>query len=270
MNHECRTELYINTLKSVIIFMLMKNKDLVSKSKISENRLYSRFLNIPVGKKLVLVYLIGIFLPLFISSFYFTARLMTEAKIQEKNSLNNSVDSLVGALEKEMEPLNIIAQSIIADTAIYRFVQQDYTDKREYYEVHHDYLKPTLDKYTAGFDLIGKIIIFVDNPTIGISSGYMTLNNVNRSSDWYIALQQDPDRNVVISYIENDPRIDYEEDDVLSLFIMSWRSNNSFLFNEACYSNNFFNDVNNQRITFFCFFCNNWSFFMHYLISNSF
>ncbi len=196
----------------------MKKKDFISKLKTSKNRLYSRFLNIPVGRKLILVYLIGIFLPLFISSLYFTARLVTEAKIQQQNSLNNSVDSLVRALEKEMEPLNIIAQSITADTAIYRLIQQEYPDKRDYFKVHYDYLKPTLDKYTAGFDLIGKIIIFVDNPTIGTSSGYMTLNNINRSSEWYRVLQQDSDRSIIFSYTENDRRISYEDEDVLSLF----------------------------------------------------
>ncbi|MBN1649301.1 MAG: sensor histidine kinase [Spirochaetales bacterium] len=182
------------------------------------NRALLKLLNIPVGKKLVLIYFIAIFLPLFLSSFYFTLKLMYIARFQENSILENTLDVLVRSLEKELDQLNIVSQAIIADSAIYRFMQREYRDLKEYYEVHREFLKPTLEKYTAVFDIIGKIIIFVDNPAIGVSSGYVTITTANRYSLWYQELNQHRDRSIVASFIEDDSRISYQRTSALCLF----------------------------------------------------
>lgn len=191
---------------------------MLSKLANGKNALYSWFLSIPVSKKLFLIYFFGIFIPLFSSGIYFTGKLMKAAKVQEKNHLSNIIDSITGSIEEHLKPLSLVSKAIIADTAIYRFVSLDYSKTGNYYQIHSDYLRPTLYKYISGFSGIAKILIYIDNPSIGVSAGYLSMNDINRNSIWYKTLSYNKHDSVVMMYNETDFRTSMEEEVFCSYF----------------------------------------------------
>ncbi|MBN2617996.1 MAG: sensor histidine kinase [Spirochaetales bacterium] len=157
-------------------------------------------------------------MPLFLSGIYFTNKLINTAKIQEKTHLLNSVDAIKDSFDKALEPITLVSHAIMADTAVYKFILVDYNEQKNYFQVHSDYLRPTLEKYVAGFSSIGTILVYVDNPTIGVSAGYISLNNVNRNSIWYSKLNTNKKDSIVIKYTETDLRTSMVLADTCSYF----------------------------------------------------
>jgi len=176
------------------------------------------FLDLPVGKKLLLVYLGGIFVPLVLITSYFTIGLLREAQRQEANHLTTTMDSLVSALENHLQSFSLISQAIVGDTVIYRLLVEDYSETGDYQEAHSQYLRPALLKYTAGFTGVRNIVIYVDNETIGISSGYVTMTDQHRSSHWYLELNKNPLTPLVLLHHEEDFRMGNNRSPYLSLF----------------------------------------------------
>lgn len=182
------------------------------------SRLYNWFIDISVSKKLFLIYLFGVFIPLFSTGIYFTIRLMKIATVQENNHLTSILDSITNSIEEHLEPLNLVSQAIIADTAIYRFISLDYNKEENYYSIHSDYLRPTLYKYISGFSSIGKILIYVDNDSIGVSAGYISINDVNRASTWYRRLNSYKNDSIVLMFEETDTRTSIGDSTFFSYF----------------------------------------------------
>ncbi|MFW5801955.1 MAG: sensor histidine kinase, partial [Spirochaeta sp.] len=172
----------------------------------------------PVHHKLVLVYVFGIFLPLFATNTYFIGTLLSSARQQEREYVEDSIGAIADSIERYLEPVNLVSQAILADTTIYRFALNDFATPNEYFEIHNDYLQPALSKYTLGFKAISRIMIYVENESIGTSSGYMTLNDDNRRSEWYRRLLENPRRIVVLRHRETDARNTFRQDTYLSLF----------------------------------------------------
>ncbi|WP_028974216.1 sensor histidine kinase [Spirochaeta cellobiosiphila] len=176
------------------------------------------FLDIPIGRKLVLVYFGGFFLPLILVVSYFTYELIQAGQVQEDSYLKESLKAVTDDLENYIDSFSLISKAIVADSVIYRLLLDEYPQKQKYQEVHSSYLWPELNKYIAGYNGIEKILFYVSNPSIGVSSGYVTLNEDNLNSTWYKLIKKTPSRQLLLMHKEEDRRLSLHQGPYLSLY----------------------------------------------------
>jgi two-component system sensor histidine kinase YesM len=178
----------------------------------------SRIRRLSVGRKLVLIYGVGIFIPLVLANGLVLRSVLRDVRHQEEAFLNTTLDKLADDLVRELEPVEQVSDSIYADSAIYRLLADEYTLFRDYVEAHRNFLLPALNKYANVFQGISRMMIYTNNTIVHVSHGYLSIDSYVRSSVWYSQFIENGWKMAVMGHVDGDPRTELSEESYISLF----------------------------------------------------
>lgn len=159
-----------------------------------------------IGRRLTVIYLVGIFIPLLLSNGLVLRGLLKEARRQQEAFAESSLRAVVDAIHREFEPIERISEIVYADTNLRRFLAMPYPEFRDYFEVHGAYLTPALSRFVSVFQGVSRMSIYSSNEAIQVSEGYLGIDEYTRSSDWYRAVRADADGMCVLRHVDADPR----------------------------------------------------------------
>ncbi|MFW5835974.1 MAG: sensor histidine kinase [bacterium] len=171
-----------------------------------------------VGRKLMLIYVFGIFVPLVVANGLVLRSVLRDAEEQQAAFLLSTVENIEFAIRREFEPIELVSEFVFADTSIYRILNRDFTQFEEYVEAHRAYLVPALTKYANVFAGISRISIYTENPILRVSAGYLRLDDTVRSSEWYRRAVNSSRRALALTHVDRDPRTELQPTAYLSLF----------------------------------------------------
>ncbi|MFW6232341.1 MAG: hypothetical protein ACOC37_04735, partial [Spirochaetota bacterium] len=89
-----------------------------------------------VGRKLMLIYVFGIFVPLVVANGLVLRSVLRDAEEQQAAFLLSTVENIEFAIRREFEPIELVSEFVFADTSIYRILNRDFTQFEEYVEAH--------------------------------------------------------------------------------------------------------------------------------------
>ncbi|MFW5880399.1 MAG: histidine kinase [Spirochaetota bacterium] len=181
-------------------------------------RLGRRIRDLPVGSKLMLIYVFGIFVPLVVANGLVLRSVFRDAREQQAAYLSSTIENIENAIKREFEPIELVSEFVFADTSIYRILNRDFEEFEQYVEAHRTYLVPALTKYANVFAGISRISIYTENPVLRVSAGYLRLDEQVRSSEWYRRFAQKGQRTAAFVHVDRDPRTELVPTAYLSLF----------------------------------------------------
>lgn len=171
-----------------------------------------------VGSKLILIYLMGIFVPLVVANGLVLRSAVRDAREQERHYLLSAIESMEAAISREMEPVELVSDFVYAETPIYRLLSSVYLRFDEFMEAHRDFLVPSLTKYANVFSGITGITVYTENDIVGTSAGYLRLDGHARGAEWFRRFEEMRRETVILSHLDSDPRTELEPTRYISLF----------------------------------------------------
>ena len=180
--------------------------------------LTQRVTRLPVGRKLLLIYTVGIFVPLVLANGLVLRSVLRDARSQQQSYIHAAIENLKNDLIRELEPIEQVSESIFSDETIYTLLARNYTRFVDFMEVHRTYLLPALIRYVNVYPGISHITIYTNNETIGVSTGYVPINPYVRASEWLARFSENNLRMVVMHHVDADPRLEMGAKEYISLF----------------------------------------------------
>lgn len=166
----------------------------------------------------MLIYVFGIFVPLVVANGLVLRSVLRDAEAQQAAFLLSTIENIEYAIRREFEPIELVSEFVFADTSIYRILNRDFTQFEEYVDAHRTYLVPALTKYANVFAGISRISIYTENPILRVSAGYLRLDDIVRSSEWYRRSVTAFRRALALAHVDRDPRTELQPTAYLSLF----------------------------------------------------
>ena len=174
--------------------------------------------SLPIGRKLGLIYVFGIFAPLLISNGLVLRSVSMDTARQEHLFLQASVANVASNIAREFEPILLATEFVYADRLIYRLLAVSYDSFEQFINIHREQLMPALAKYVSVFPAVTRMLVYTDNPILRVAEGYLSLDPYARGSAWFAALSASRPAIVALVHTDTDPRLVIEEQRVLSVF----------------------------------------------------
>ena len=176
-----------------------------------------RIRSLSVGRKLLLIYVFGIFVPLLVANGLVLRGALQEVAAQEREFLVASVESIRDAVAREIEPIELAADFVYTERSIYVLLNQEYDLFADFMEAHRNFLVPALDKYAFVVPGISRITVYTENDIVGVSAGYLAFTETIAQSEWLSRFEGTGTDLLMLVHTDENPRTEVFPADYVSL-----------------------------------------------------
>lgn len=148
--------------------------------------------NINIKNKLLLIYVLSIFIPVVITNIIFINIINKNVKEQQIGQINASLDRAKAQLYKNLNDVSVVGFTIISDRKIKEALDKKYSSLEEFYDQYSDFLRDALMKKNYVVNQISKINIYTKNRSIINSSEFVQINAEVMKNNWYKAVSDNP------------------------------------------------------------------------------
>lgn len=154
--------------------------------------LINRINNLRIRSKFILLYVLGVFLPLSLILTFFTNTVTEEIRHREKKNAEISFERVVGQMETQFQSVFRLSNAVSTDAFIKQLITDAYPNPPRYYEVYHSLLRPQIQRYINAFSQnITYIQVYTSNPTTFSGGMCMSLQDAT-SLSWMAPETGDP------------------------------------------------------------------------------
>lgn len=182
---------------------------------VCRNRLEFFLNDISLRKKLALMYILCVLLPLFLTDSVILAVIVRADRTSLQQEMKNIADAVQYNLNATVENAVSLIQNIYSNRYVNEFMEGEYRTPLEFYNAYLALLKDSL--YETGVGKSGnKVVIYADNPGF-INGGYFARLQKAENTQWYRQLAESGRDTVVVPYYEETAGADYNRQKKLSI-----------------------------------------------------
>lgn len=141
--------------------------------------------NLELKQKFILLYLLGIFIPVIIvdsiAIFHIKAYQDREARLD----LENSVARVLSEFSSVTEEVTYFSRNVVNDSSLAEFLDTNYTSAEEYQNAYAEIQDKSVLTYYKFIKEVSSITIYVENDTIVEDDRIKPLNDITRKMWWY-------------------------------------------------------------------------------------
>ncbi|WP_059053356.1 sensor histidine kinase [Paenibacillus senegalimassiliensis] len=141
--------------------------------------------DIPLNYKLMLIYIIGILLPLMVISYLFMDRMSELIREREEQNLQISLERARKDIHSMIDGGMSVSHALITDKLLSEAMDRVYESPLDFYNTFDEQLRHRVTSYIPVNNQIQRIGIYTDNPSIVSGGDYYLLDPSVRSSSWY-------------------------------------------------------------------------------------
>ncbi len=142
--------------------------------------------DIPVGRKLFIIYMAGVLLPLTILNGLVINRFqrrLTEQYLAENNALMDRAALRIGDIVNNGE---YVLQKFFTDRGLYRILNTDYPGNREFVNIYNDLFASTVLSFLPFYEDISSFMLYTTNPTVINGGNVRFITDEIRSHPWFV------------------------------------------------------------------------------------
>ena len=158
--------------------------------------------NLKLKNKLLVIYCVCVFLPIILCNLIFYVNISQNLIRHEKERINISMERIGETLIQSMQEVISVSNIIYNDPKLNSDLEKEYVDFIEFSDEYNNNLKYSVSKYYAIYEQIKEITIYTDNPTIVEASGYYSLGDEVKESDWYRNYVESK-KNIIVYFDKN-------------------------------------------------------------------
>ncbi len=163
--------------------------------------LFNKVNDIPLNFKFLIIYVVCLLLPILCIHAIFLDRFAKIVREREENNYKISMDRTKADINALVEGCIAVSHSILTDRILYDLLDKPYKTSSEYYEVYDSVLRNRLIMYTAAYNYIRSIGIYVDNPSIRTGGTYYSTDAMVKNTSWYKAIVSSGESVLIEAYI---------------------------------------------------------------------
>lgn len=156
--------------------------------------------DIPLNYKFILVYLIGVLLPIVVINLVSMDRMSELITAREEQNLEISLERARKDIHDFIDGGVAVSHALNTDKDLYEMLDKSYQDQVDFYDTFDGQLRNRVTSYIPVNNQILRINIFTANPTIISGSNYHIINDEVKSSDWYKLWSRSSDPVMVAAY----------------------------------------------------------------------
>ncbi|MEH7416883.1 sensor histidine kinase [Neobacillus drentensis] len=147
------------------------------------------FHNVRLSKKLLIMYICSVFIPIVLTNIIFYAVTINNVKQQQMHDSQLALNQISNDFGKIIDDAVGISSSLYTNTNINLFLEKDYPSDMDYVDDYDTYLR-TFNQSSPINPSINSIRFYTDNPTIIYSGGVYPLTEEIKKSAWYKQLME--------------------------------------------------------------------------------
>lgn len=154
-----------------------------------------------LSKKVVLIYISCIFLPVLLLAVFLHIKIDTVFQERTRDNLQNSVEKATGNIEKTLEGAENIAVSASIDETLVEILQKDYGSYDEFYQSYNSSITSFLEEIMTAAQGMSEIRVYTENPTVYNSSVYRRLDEYPQMAVWLEELEAEEGNVEIVSWV---------------------------------------------------------------------
>lgn len=166
------------------------------------NKLYQLMNNIALSRKLTILYVFCVLLPLVVTDSIVLYIVMNDQHTKQQHAMENEANAIQYSLTNSIDYAEATAKQIYMNEYIERYLNHEYADALAYVEAYQDFVKTTLFKGGAGMDNT-IITMYADNPTI-VNGGEFSQLSVIENTKWYQIFEESGRDELLYFYYDNE------------------------------------------------------------------
>ena len=175
--------------------------DIFRKNKI-EDRLIGALNNLTLNRKLLLLYLLCVLLPLLITDGYILTSIVSNERSQFHEEMQNVAKNVSSDFVASIKTASDVSNIMYVDRSIYSFLDTPFTDASDFYTKYYDWIKRN-GYQTLYLPNLARIIFVADNNTIVPGGNIFTLKSI-KENNWYQAFIETNQKPQFIFYFMGD------------------------------------------------------------------
>lgn len=176
---------------------------LKTKSDFRLNKLY----NLKIRTKLIIIFILIVFLPVFFVGIFLTAKMKDMALSQSFKEADNEVARIVNEVGNLIEFNATLQNTILTDVRLQTIVQRRYISSFEIFEAYNAY--KVIEEYERLYQEIADIRVYVENDSLLDNMDIMGVTDEVRDSWWYQQSQLWFGKVISSYYIDDIKKKDY-------------------------------------------------------------
>ncbi|MBM6996225.1 sensor histidine kinase [Paenibacillus sp. DXFW5] len=156
--------------------------------------------DIPLNTKFLLIYLIGVLLPILVINLLLMGRMTDFIKEREEQNLDISMERARKDILDFIDGGVAVSHALNTDKTLYEKMEKTYADPLDFYETFDEQLRNRVTSYIPVNNQILRIGIYTSNPTVVPGGNYHMIDDEVRGSEWYRIWQSSTDPVVIAAY----------------------------------------------------------------------
>ncbi len=147
--------------------------------------------NIRLKNKMLIVYVLCVFLPIVLTNVIFYQVTSSNVKQQKTQDISRALEQVKNEFRTEIEDAVSVSLVFVTDNTLNEIIETAYERPEAYIEAYDSYFRRILNNYTPVYNSVQNIKIYLDNPTILHSGGIGYLSDEVKAAEWYMRIQAD-------------------------------------------------------------------------------
>ncbi|WP_438494843.1 cache domain-containing sensor histidine kinase [Paenibacillus sp. IHBB 3054] len=156
--------------------------------------------DIPLNYKFILIYIVGVLLPIMVINLVFLDRITDLIKSREQQNLEISLERARKDVHDFIEGGVAVSYTLSADKSLYEMLDRTYKDSIDFYNTYDEQLRDRLNSYMPVNNQIERISVFTNNTSIVSGGNYQVMNQKVWKSEWYKQARASGNRVIVTAY----------------------------------------------------------------------
>ena len=142
--------------------------------------------DIPIRLKFVLLYVLGVLLPIIALLFYVLTNVTAEIRTRETQNAQQSLMRAYDTIDTQFTSVVALGNAISVDSQLTKLFTKQYASPIEYYETFFTTLRPVLNRYVYAYSQqVTSLTVYTNNETMANGGVCLRLTPEVREADWY-------------------------------------------------------------------------------------
>ncbi len=145
-----------------------------------------RINDLPIRSKFILLYILGVLLPICVLLIYVLTNVTTEIRIREQHNAEQSLNRVYSTLNTRFSGVVSLSNAISSDSQLQTIMERIYDSPTEYYTTYYVGLRQIINRYQLAYDQqVTTISLYSDNFTM-FNGGYnIYITPKVKEEEWY-------------------------------------------------------------------------------------
>ena len=145
--------------------------------------------NVRLRDKMLILYVLSVLIPIVLTNVIFYQVTTDNVKRQRMQDISRALEQIKNEFRAEIDDAVSVSTIFFNDYNLNDIIETEYEQPADYVLAYDAYFRRILNSYTPVYTSVQNIKIYVDNPTLLHSGGFVYITDEVKLSDWYQAAQ---------------------------------------------------------------------------------